>query len=120
MPFQINLERRKNRVSMTLSGIIHKIEQEDLIREIKKIDENLDKKYSILVDLRDFKMMEDLPYMINKISKNFKNLRYSALIIPQSYIGNTQIQTLLVKTNNKVENHFCGDLEEANNWLDSL
>ena len=99
MPYNIDINKGKNRVLLSLSGIIQRSEQEDMIDKIQKVDYNLTNDYSILLDLRDFKMMEDLPYMINKISKSFKNLRYSALIVPQSYIGNTQIQTLLIKTN---------------------
>ncbi|MFX1273596.1 MAG: hypothetical protein ACFFBP_11510 [Promethearchaeota archaeon] len=120
MPFSIDINKEKNRVLLSLSGIIQKSEEEDMIKQIQNVDIELKRKYSILLDLRDFKMMEDLPYMINKISKTFKHLRYSALIVPHSYIGNNQIQTLLVKTNHKVENHFCVDLNEANLWLDSL
>lgn len=120
MPYHININKEKNRVFLDLSGIIQKTEQEEMVEQIQKVDIELKEKYSLLLDLREFKMMEDLSYMINKISRSFKNLRHSALIVPQSYIGNSQIQTLLIKTKNNVENHFCMDLEEANTWLDSL
>jgi hypothetical protein len=122
MPFDVTFNEDKDRLYYDIDGYISNEEVEEIMEAMDDFLSERDTKFTALIDMKDFRVSEDVGEAAKSIQQVIKSgkLLADAFIVSQSSIGQMQFEQIEKDTEAKTLRKVFDNQEDAEQWLDSV
>ncbi|TXT64010.1 MAG: hypothetical protein BAJALOKI1v1_630013 [Promethearchaeota archaeon] len=122
MPFDVSFNEKKNRLYYNVDGFISNDDVDEILEAMNKFLAEHEGKFTALINMREFKVSEDVKEAIKSIQQIIQSgkLIADAFIVTKSAIGKTQFDKITRDTKTGTERRIFTREEDAERWLDSL
>ncbi|MBD3211760.1 MAG: hypothetical protein GF311_04055 [Candidatus Lokiarchaeota archaeon] len=122
MPFDVTFNENKDRLYYNIDGYISNEEVEEIMEAMDDFLGERDTKFTALIDMKDFRVSEDVEEAAKSIQQVIKSgkLLADAFIVSQSSIGQMQFEQIEKDTEAKTLRKVFDNQEDAEQWLDSV
>jgi hypothetical protein len=122
MPFDVTFNEDKDRLYYDIDGYISNEEVEEIMEAMDDFLSERDTKFTALIDMKDFRVSEDVGEAAKSIQQVIKSgkLLADAFIVSQSSIGQMQFEQIEKDTEAKTLRKVFDNQKDAEQWLDSV
>ncbi|MBD3211761.1 MAG: hypothetical protein GF311_04060 [Candidatus Lokiarchaeota archaeon] len=122
MPFDVTYNEDKDRLYYKVDGFISNEDVEEIMEAMDEFLRDHEGKFTAVIDMKDFKVSEDVKEAIKSIQQVIKSgkLLADAFIVAQSSIGKMQFEQIEKDTEAKTERRVFSNQQDAEKWLDSV
>jgi len=122
MPFDVTYKEDKNRLYYDIDGYISNEEVEEIMDAMDDFLAERDNMFTAIIDMKDFKVSEDIKEAIKSIQQVIKSgkLIADAFIVSQSAVGKMQFEQIEEETKARTRRKVFSNKTDAEQWLDSV
>jgi len=122
MPFDVTYNEDKDRLYYKIDGYISNEEVEEIMEAMDDFLSDHEGKFTALIDMKDFKVSEDVEEAVKSIQQVIKSgkLLADAFIVAQSSIGKMQFEKIEKDTEARTQRKIFSNQNDAEKWLDSV
>jgi hypothetical protein len=122
MPFDVTYNEDKDRLYYKVDGFVSNEDVEEIMEAMDEFLRDHEGKFTAVIDMKDFKVSEDVKEAIKSIQQVIKSgkLLADAFIVAQSSIGKMQFEQIEKDTEAKTERRVFSNQQDAEKWLDSV
>lgn len=122
MPFDVTYKEDKSRLYYDIDGYISNEEVEEIMDAMDDFLAERDNMFTAIIDMKDFKVSEDIKEAIKSIQQVIKSgkLIADAFIVSQSAVGKMQFEQIEEETKARTRRKIFSNKTDAEQWLDSV